>query len=378
MDYLQEIAQGIKESTVLFENFKENAYARLDALENKDAKANRMPYGGESSTLKDFANKPEVKAFRNYLRTGDYQEMKSLAITTGGGADGGYAMPKVIDAMIENLVVNISPIRQISNVVQISTADYHKLVNMRGTASGWAAETAARTATATPTLADVNIKPSDMYAYPQATQQMLDDVFFNAEQWVADQITTEFARLEGLAFVSGTGTNQPTGFLNGTPVTTGDAARAFGTLQYLPTGVAGGWPASNPADFLLSMIFALKAPYRQNATWVMNKATLSAITGFKDTSGRYILTPITAPGVPPMIFGFPVVEAEDMPTIAANSFSVAFGDFKRGYEVVDRKGTTILRDAFSNKPYVGFYAVHRVGGAVVNSEAIKLARFSVS
>jgi HK97 family phage major capsid protein len=287
-------------------------------------------------------------------------------------------MPKVIDAMIESMVVNISPIRQISNVIEISTADYHKLVNLRGTASGWAGETASRTATGTPSLADVKIAPSDLYAYPQATQQMLDDVQFNAEQWLADQIATEFARNEGAAFVSGTGTNQPTGFLNGTPVATADATRTFGTLQYIPTGVAGAWPASNPADFLLAMVFSLKAQYRANASWVMNKATLSAITGFKDTSGRYILTPMNQPGVPPMVFGFPVIEAEDMPTVAANSFSVAFGDFKRGYQIVDRGTTRILRDAFSNKPYVGFYACKRIGGAVVNSEAIKLAKFSVS
>jgi HK97 family phage major capsid protein len=304
--------------------------------------------------------------------------MKALAITTSSGADGGYAMPKVIDQMIEDLVINISPIRQIAKVVQITTADYHKLVNLRGTAGSWVAETAARPATTSPTFADVAITPHDFYLNIQASQQMVDDVQFNAATWIAEQASTEIARAEGNAFILGTGTNQPTGFLNGTPLATADGTRAFGTLMYLPTGVAGGWPASNPADFLLNIIYSLKAAFRQNAKWVMNKATLAAISQFKDSSGRYVLTPMQSPTVPAMIFGFPVIEAEDMPGIAASAFPIAFGDFQRGYEVVDRVGTRIVVDPYSNKPYLGYYIVRRTGGAVVNSEAIRLAKFSVS
>jgi HK97 family phage major capsid protein len=375
MDYFKEIKSAIEDSQTSFLDFKNAISARLDLLEVKNAKLNRPRFDASEKTVEVTA---ETKAFRHFLRTGDDREIKSLAITTNAGADGGYAMPKVLENMIEELVVNISPIRQIAHVVQISTADYHKLVNLRGTASGWAAETAARTASATPTLADVKIAPSDLWASPQATQQMLDDVYFNAETWIADQVATEFGRAEGLAFISGSGTNQPTGFLTGTPVATADASRAFPVLQYVPTGVSANWPASNPADILLTLIYSLKAAYRSGAVFVMNRATLSAITGFKDSSGRYILTPMSQPGVPPMIFGFPVYEAEDMPTIAASSFSVAFGNFNRGYEIVDRIGATLVRDPFSNKPYVGFYVSKRVGGAVVNSEAIKLLKFSVS
>jgi HK97 family phage major capsid protein len=375
MDYASDILKSLEASNQVFDTFRKSIEDRFIDIENREAKANRPGMMNGDRAIEKTA---ETKAFNRFIKNGDDAELKALAISTNSGADGGYAMPKIIDSMIESMVVNISPIRQISNVVQVSTQDYHKLVNLRGTASGWVAETAARSATSTPTLADVVIKPWEMYAFPQATQQMLDDVQFNAEQWIAEQIATEFARLEGSAFVSGTGSNQPLGFLSGTPVATADAGRAFGTLRYLPTGVAGGWPASNPADFLLAMVFDLKAAYRQDAVFVMNKATLNAVASFKDSSGRYILTPMTQPGVPPMIFGFPVIEAEDMPAIAASSFSVAFGSFKRGYEIVDRTGINLLRDAFSNKPYVGFYAVKRTGGAIVNSEAIRLAKFSIS
>lgn len=382
-DYLGQITKMLEESNEDWRFLKTELSQRIEQLENVQAKGNRPGY--RDGETKNFVYKGakvdqehDFKMMRNYLVRGDDTEMKALAISTSSGADGGYAMPKAIDAMIESLIVNISPIRTIANVVQVTTADYHKLVNQRGTASGWAAETGGRVATTTPTLADVSIKPFELYANPQASQQMLDDVYFNAEQWIADQLATEFGRAEAAAFVSGNGTTQPLGFLSGTPVSTADGVRTFGTLQYLPTGVSGAFPASNPADFLMALMYSLKQGYRQDATWVMNKATLSSIAQFKDTAGRYILTPVSQPGMPATIFGYPVVEAEDMPAVAANSFSLAFGNFKRGYEIVDRNGPTILRDPFSNKPFVGFYSVKRVGGAIVNSEAIKLAKFSVS
>ena len=321
----------------------------------------------------------ELKGFRRYLKAGDLTEMKALAESTNAGADGGYAVPKLISSMIENVVVNISPIRQIANIVQIGTSDYHKLVNLRGTASGWVSETASRPATNTPQFADRVIKTFEIYAFPQASQQMLDDVFFDVESWLAQEIGTEFARAEGAAFVSGNGTTQPQGFLTGTPVSTADGAgRADGVLQYLPTGVSGAWPASNPADLLSTLVYSVKSAFRRKGTFVMSKSTLATISQFKDAGGRYILTPQTAPDMPTTIWGFPVVEAEDMPAIGANSLSVAFGDFSRGYEIVDRKGITILRDPLTNKPYLGVYATKRVGGAVVNSEALKLIKFSVS
>ncbi len=316
------------------------------------------------------------------FRRADDIELKALAVGTNGGADGGYAVPKVIDQQIETLSINISPIRQLCSVVQVSTGDYHKLVNRRGTTSGWVGETAVRPATNSPQFTDLAIPQFDLYCNLQSTQQLLDNAQFNVDDWIVTNIAEEFARNEGAAFISGAGaaSSQPSGFLASLNSAFDDTSgsRPFGTLQYIRTGVAGAWPASNPADLLMKVLFSLKAAYRKDAAWVMSKNTLSIISVLKDSTGRFIFTPVSEPGVPPMLLGYPVVECEDMPTVVPNSLSVAFGNFKRGYQIVDRIGTRVLRDPFSNKPYVGFYCVKRTGGAVVNSEAIKLIKFSVS
>jgi HK97 family phage major capsid protein len=305
--------------------------------------------------------------------------VKSLAALTG--SDGGYAVPKVIDGMIEQVAVNVSPIRKIAQVVQISTQDYHKLVDTRGTSSGWVGETATRTSTNTPTLADINPPMGELYAFPQATQVMLDDVFFNAEAWLADSVGTEFARAEGAAFVSGTGVAQPKGFTQYTTVATADATRTFGQLEYVGTGSSGAFrtlsSTVNPADDLFNVVSKLKAAYRAGASWVLNKKSLFAIMAFKDYQGRYVFSPAAAPGMSDSILGYPVVEAEDMPDYTtASALAVAFGNFKRGYIVVDRVGTRVIRDPFSNKPYVGFYTTKRLGGAVLNSECIKFIKMA--
>lgn len=367
-------------STAIFTDLSKTQDEIKRALEDIQTKSKRPGFGGAATDQE--ANAAEhKKAFRGYMAKGNDSglaaiEQKALDISVS--AEGGYAVPKVIDSMMEALVVNISPIRSIANVVQTSTNDYHKLVNLKGAASSVVTESAARSATNTPTLADVVINAYDIYANPQATQQMLDDVFFNAEAWLADELAEEFGRQEGALFVNGTGTNQPKGLLAPTMAATSDTTRAFGTVEYVPTGVAGAFPASTPSDILISLVSKVKARYRNNASFVMPKSVLFAIAAFKDTSGRYIFNPISAPNVPATLLGYPVIEAEDVPAIAASSYSVLFGDFKRAYTIVDRIGTRVIRDPFSNKPYIGFYTVKRIGGSVVNSEAYKTLKFSVS
>jgi len=374
------VADEVAKSTKLFTDLSEIQQSVKKMLEDIQAKSKRPGYAGEEDDKKS-AHAEHKKAFRGFMAKGVTTDLfsleeKALAISTNAGADGGYAVPKVIDSMMEALVVNISPIRQYANVVQTSTNDYHKLVNLKGVASAVAAETAARGATNTPTLIDIPINAYDIYSNPQATQQMLDDVFFNAEAWLADELAEEFGRQEGSLFISGSGTNQPKGLLTPTFVATGDATRAFGSVEFLGTGTAGAFPATNPTDILLALAGKIKARYRQNARWVMNKNTLFTIAAFKDASGRYIFNPITAPNVPATLLNYEVVEAEDMPTMAANSLSVLFGDLKRAYTIVDRIGTRVIRDPFSNKPYIGFYTTKRVGGSVVNSEAYKALKFA--
>lgn len=376
------VSDEVARTTAIFTDLSKNQDEIKRKLEDMETKSKRPGFGGQAGDQDDMGAEHK-KAFRQYLAKGSDAglmdiERKALANSTNSGADGGYAVPKVIDSMMEALVVNISPIRALANVVQTSTGDFHKLVNLKGAASSVVSETAARSATNTPTLADITIQAYDLYANPQATQQMLDDVFFNAEAWLADELAEEFGRQEGALFISGTGSSQPTGLLTPTMAATADASRAFGTVEYVATGVSGAFPASSPSDILLTLASKVKARYRNNAKWVLNKATLFTIAAFKDSGGRYIFNPIAAPGVPATLLGYEVVEAEDVPAIGAASYSVMFGDFKRAYTVVDRIGTRVIRDPFSNKPYIGFYTTKRVGGKVINSEAYKTLKFSVS
>ncbi|HVQ09361.1 MAG TPA: phage major capsid protein [Allosphingosinicella sp.] len=311
-----------------------------------------------------------------YLRKGLEAGVELKALSGATDAAGGYAVPEELDARIDRALTAISPIRAIANVVKVGTAGYRKLVTTGGTPSGWVAETAGRPETATPVFREIAPPSGELYANPAASQAMLDDAAFDVEAWLADEIATEFARAEGAAFVSGNGTNRPKGFLAAPNSDEDDGARAFGTLQFLETGVAGGFPASNPQDRLIDLVQALRPPYRQGALFVMNSATAARIRKFKTDDGAFLWQPGLVAGQPDTLLGYPVVEAEDMPDVAADSLSIAFGNFRAGYLIAERSETQILRDPFTNKPFVHFYATKRVGGQVMNSEAIKLLKFS--
>ena len=322
---------------------------------------------------------PEHKAFVDgYLRKGAESAIERKSFNGGSDAAGGYAVPEAIDAAIDAALKAVSPIRAIANVVKVGSAGYRKLVTTGGTPSGWAGETADRPETATPAFHEIVPPAGELYANPAASQAMLDDAQFDVEAWLADEIAREFGRAEGAAFVNGDGANKPKGFLSYTVRNTGDDVRAFGELQYVASGAAGAFPGTNPADKLIDLVQALRAPYRQGAVWVMNSATASAIRKFKTTDGAFLWQPAMGEGRPDTLLGYPVIEAEDMPDIAANSVSIAFGNFKAGYLIAERTETQILRDPFTHKPFVHFYATKRVGGGVTNSEAIKLLRFSAS
>lgn len=313
-----------------------------------------------------------------YLRKGMDLGFEQKKLTVSTGSEGGLAVPVEIDAAIERTLASLSPIRGIANVVKVGSSHYRKLVAVGNLASGWVSETGARTETATPTFQEVAPPMGEIYANPAASQQMLDDAMFDVESWLAGEIATEFSRAEGLAFVNGTGTGQPKGFLTYPVTVAADSARPWGTLQFLPSGAAGAFASSNPADRLIDLVHALRTPYRQGAVFVMNSNTLATVRKFKDGDGGFIWRPGMVDGQPDTLLGYPVVEVDAMPDIAANSLSIAFGNFRSGYVIAERGETAVLRDPYSNKPYVHFYATRRVGGAVVNSEAIKVMRFSAS
>ncbi|WHO40497.1 phage major capsid protein [Sphingobium sp. AP49] len=313
-----------------------------------------------------------------YLRQGLEAGVELKSFSGASGAAGGYAVPREIDQLIGSTLKAISPIRGIANVVRTGTAGYRKLVTAGGIVSGWASETGARAETGTPSFNEIAPPSGELYANPAASQAMLDDAQFDVEGWLAGEIAREFAVAEGAAFVNGNGTNKPKGFLTYTTTNEADSVRAFGALQYVASGAAGAFVGSNPQDKLIDLVQSLRAPYRQGASFVMNSATLAAIRKMKTSDGAFIWQPGLSGAQPATLLGYPVVEAEDMPDIAANSLSIAFGNFQAGYVIAERSDTSILRDPFSNKPFVHFYAVKRIGGAVANSEAIKLMKFSAS
>jgi HK97 family phage major capsid protein len=245
-----------------------------------------------------------------------------------------------------------------------------------GPAVGWVGETDARPQTSSPVLDELSFPAMELYAMPAATAVLLEDSAVNLDQWIAQEVEQVFATQEGTAFVSGDGSNKPKGFLSYTTVA--DASWSWGNIGYIASGAAGAFPSSNPSDVLIDFIYAVKAPYRQNANFVMNRKTQATVRKFKDSTGNYIWQPPAVAGGRASLMGFPVIESEDMPDIAANALSIAFGDFGSGYLVVDRAGVSVLRDPYTAKPYVLFYTTKRVGGGVQNFEAIKLMKFAVS
>lgn len=357
-------------------------FERLDtAVTRLHLASQRTPISTKGSELRAGQDEYAVAFCDRFLRKGletGLAQMARKSMSYATPADGGHAVPEALDQMIEAKLRDISPIRAIASSVQVASADYRKLATSTTLGSGWVADNATRPETSTPTFQEIAVPMGELYANPAATQVMLDDAVFDVEAWLAEEIALEFAKQEGTAFITGNGTSRPKGFATYATAATGDAARAFGTLQHIATGSAGAFPASNPSEKLIDLVHALRPAFRQGAHFVMNSATLATIRKFKDADGNFMWRPSLAEGVPATLLGYPVIEAEDMPDVAANSLSIAFGNFKRGYVIAERAATRILRDPFSNKPFVHFYATRRLGGAVVNFDAIKLLKFSAS
>lgn len=322
---------------------------------------------------------PARTAFvERYLRRGIDGGVEMKSLSGASGAEGGFAVPREIDGLIAATLKSLSPIRSLASVVQTGTSGYRKLIATGATAAGWVGETAPRPETASRSFAEIAPPSGELYANPAASQAMLDDAMFDVEAWLADEIARQFAVAEGAAFVTGSGVNRPKGFLTHATTNEKDGVRAFGTVQYVASGASGNFAAVSPQDRLVELIHALRPPYRQGASWVMNSDTLARIRKFKTSDGAFIWQPGLVEGQAATLLGYPVIEAEDMPDVAADSLSIAFGNFRDAYLIADRGETRILRDPFSNKPFVHFYATKRVGGALVNSEAVKFLKFAAS
>ncbi|ENR16368.1 HK97 family phage major capsid protein [Brucella suis 63/252] len=344
------------------------------ALDQFVLKRARPPLG-QNAPMGDVEHK---QAFDGYVRRGDEQALRGIeqkAHSYASGPDGGYLVPAELETEIGRRLAVLSPIRGISGVRQVSGAVLKKPFSISGPATGWVGETDARPQTASAKLAELQFPTMEIYAMPAATSSLLDDSAVNVEQWIAEEVEAAFAEQEGAAFVSGDGVNKPRGFLS--YETVADDAWAWGKIGHVATGVAGALPPEDPSDKLIELIYTLKAGYRQNANFVMNRKTQSVLRKLKDKDGNYLWQPPAAIGEKASFMGFGLVEAEHMPDIAADAAAIAFGDFGRGYLVVDRIGVRVLRDPYSAKPYVLFYTTKRVGGGVQDFEAIKLLKFAV-
>ena len=317
-------------------------------------------------------------ALRSYLRKNNagsgVDEVKALSV--GSDPDGGFTVTPDMSGRIAALVRDTSPMRQVANVITIGTDALEGIHDLNEATSGWVGETEARNETAAPKIGEYRIPVHEQYAEPRATQKLLDDSLFNVEEWLAMKIAERLSRMENESFVTGNGVKKPRGFLTyaaGTP-----SAAGFSVIEQVASGGAGAFAAENPGDALISLVYALKAAYREKAVFMMKRSTLAEVRKLKDGNDNYIWQPDFQMKQGGTLLGFNVVEAEDMPDISANSLSIAFGDFNAGYQIVDRQGIRILRDSFTAKPYVKFYTTKRVGGDVVNFEAIKLMKFAAS
>ncbi len=318
----------------------------------------------------------EKSAWDGYMKSGASHGLELKAGLSSASNSAGYVVPPETERAIERRLMAGSPMREIATVRTVGSGVFRKPVSTAGVQAGWVAETAARPETDPATLALLEFSSADLYACPAATQSLLDDALIDLDEWLAAEVEDAFAAQETAAFVSGDGVNKPKGFL--AYANAAEGTQTWGQIGTVASGAAGGFASTNPADKLIDLIYAPKAQYRPNGRFVMNRRTVSAVRKFKDADGNYVWSPATRPGETASLLGYPVTEIETMPDIGANSLSIAFGDFARGYLIVDRAGVRVLRDPYSAKPYVLFYTTKRVGGGVQNFDAIKLMKFAAS
>jgi HK97 family phage major capsid protein len=382
-----------------FENFCEKARGTIneigeevdslrDRLEQIEAKGSApgRPENGQSAESREHE-----KLFSDWVRNPKNPEtqrkltefqMSAKSVSIGAPADGGYAVPEEIGRQIERMQLKFSPVRNLVKVSRASTSDIKRLVDLNGAESGWRSETGTVNETDTPKLREVTPTGGELYAYPKATNWSMEDVFFNVGNWLASSVAEAFAKQEGSAVVSGNGSSKPTGMLNTAPVATADFAsplRAAAAYQYLASLSTSSPPVAEIVpDALIDLTYLLNSKYRAGASWTMNSTTAGKVRKMKDANGRYLWTDALAAGQPNMLLGYPVSLWEDMPDVGTNQYPIGFGDFQRGYELIDRSETVITLDPYTTPGFTKFYIRKRVYGHVSNNDAVKFLKTTIA
>ncbi|MDZ7809191.1 MAG: phage major capsid protein [Arhodomonas sp.] len=341
-------------------------------------KMNRPGAGASNDTL--TPDQLEHKqALDRYLRKGKEDglaELERKAMFTGSDPDGGFLVDSEMDGQIDRIAATISGMRGVAAVRTVGANSYKKMVKTRGVAGGHIGETEDSAETNAPQYALIEIVPERIYAEPWVSNDMLEDAEFDLEADLTEEAGITFGEIEGADFITGTGVKMARGIL--TYTTVANASYSWGNLGYVASGAAGAWASSNPSDKLIDLVHALKRQYRPGAGFMMNDLTIGSVRKFKETTGNYLWAPGLMPGQPDMLLGYPVVHDDNLPDIAADSLSVAFGNFARGYTIVDRRGIAVIRDNVTKKGYTKFHFSKRVSGGVHNFEAIKLMKFATS
>jgi HK97 family phage major capsid protein len=365
-----------------FKHFTTDIQSRMQTQDDRMTKLDRKTmFAGTSRPALAMAadlDAPHQKAFNTYLRSGDDDALRGLeiegkAMSTAVAADGGFLVSPQAADMIKNVLLSAASLRSISSVVNVESNSYDVLIDRADMGAGWATETASTAETSTAIIEKINIPLYELSAMPKASQRLLDDSAFDLESWLASRIAEKFIRFEAAAFVNGNGVDKPRGFLNYTIVA--NTGWTWGNIGYVPSLAAATITNIDP---FVDLVYSLGAQYRAGASFVMNSKTTATVRKLKDVDGRFLWSDGFAAGEPARLLGYPVLVSEDMPDIAANASPIAFGNFQQGYTIAERPDLRVLRDPFSAKPNVLFYAVKRVGGAVSDFAAIKVLKIAVS
>ena len=354
-----------------FRGDNDRRFADLETeLKSQNTRFALARHGDLSGSFEVGVNREEVAMFANFVR-GDIRNM-----STDSKPDGGFLVPTTVEAGIARLARDAVTLRSVARVVPVDSDSYTRVVSHNGPTASWVSERQTRLETSGMNLSEQETPLHELQAMPAVTQKLIDDARVNIAAELSEEIATAFAEKENLAFISGNGVKQPRGLL-GYPIVA-NGSHAWGKIGYLTTGDSGGFVAASatvsPADKLIDLVYALKAGYRARAVWLMNSQTAGTIRKLKDAEGKFIWAESIEPNTPSRLLGYPVVIEEGMPAFASNEYPIAFGDFSKGYTILDRLGIRVLRDPFSMKPYVLFYTTKRVGGFVSDFNSYKLLK----